>query len=63
MTRNKKDERSRNVYFVSKSVADLVKINGDRIKFINMGVRFFSRAEIKENSSVELKVCQEVSQN
>ena len=32
MTRNKKDENARSVYFVSKQIRDLVMFNGDRIK-------------------------------
>ncbi len=47
MTRNKKGENVRNVYFVSKQIRELTVNNGDRIKFINMGVPLFSRADIK----------------
>lgn len=86
MIRNRKGENVRNVYFVSKYIHDLVKINSDRIKvilcqivivdynstikmvslffkFINMGVKLFSKAEIKDNTNIELKICQEVCFN
>ena len=42
MTRNKKDENVRSVYFVSKAVADLVKYNGDRFK-VGLTVEYFNR--------------------
>lgn len=60
MTRNKKGENVRNVYFVSKQIRDLTVNNGDRIKFINMGLPLFSRADIKDPSNIELRISQEV---
>ena len=60
MTRNKKGENVRNVYFLSKEIRDLAINNGDRIKFINMGVPLFSKADIKDSGIIELRVCQEV---
>lgn len=61
LTRNRKGENVRNVYFVSKEIRALAMNNGDRIKFINMGVPLFSKAEIKDPSQVELRICQEVN--
>jgi tRNA (cytosine34-C5)-methyltransferase len=60
MTRNKPGENVKNVYFVSKQIRDLTVNNGDRFKFINMGVPLFSRYELKDQCHVELRVCQEV---
>jgi tRNA (cytosine34-C5)-methyltransferase len=62
MTRNRKNEKARSVYFVSKAIRDLTINNGDRIKFINMGVPFFNRADNKDKeiSNMELRICQEV---
>ena len=60
LTRNKKGENVRNVYFVSKQIKELTINNGDRIKFINMGVPLFSKAEIKDPSQIELRINQEV---
>ena len=60
LTRNKPGENVRTIYFVSKQIRELVISNGDRIKFINMGVPLFARAEIKDPSNVELRVSQEV---
>lgn len=37
----------------------MTECNGDRIKFINMGVPIFSRAEIKGQDACELRVLQE----
>lgn len=37
----------------------MTESNGDRIKFINMGVPIFSRAEIKGQNACELRVLQE----
>lgn len=37
----------------------MTESNGDRIKFINMGVPIFSRAEIKGQDACELRVLQE----
>ncbi|CAF0718983.1 unnamed protein product [Brachionus calyciflorus] len=59
LTRNKKGENIKNVYFVSKQIRQLTESNGDRIKFINMGVPIFSRAEIKGQNACELRVLQE----
>jgi hypothetical protein len=59
MTRNKQGENIRSVYFVSKQIRELTINNGDRIKFINMGVPLFSRSEIKDKTMIELRVCQE----
>jgi tRNA (cytosine34-C5)-methyltransferase len=61
LTRNKKDENVRNVYFVSKQIRELTINNGDRIKFINMGVPLFSKADIKDPSNIELRISQEVN--
>ena len=60
MTRNKKNENVRNVYFVSKQIRELTVNNGDRFKFINMGVPLFSKAEIKSSNCIELRISQEV---
>jgi tRNA (cytosine34-C5)-methyltransferase len=60
MTRNRKGENVKNVYFVSKQIRDLTVNNQDRFKFINMGVPLFSRYELKDSCNVELRVCQEV---
>ncbi len=60
MTRNKKNENVRNVYFVSKEIRELTLNNGDRFKFINMGVPLFSKAEIKASNCIELRISQEV---
>lgn len=60
MTRNKKNENVKNVYFVSKEIKELTVNNGDRIKFINMGVPLFSKAEIKDPSNIDVRVNQEV---
>ena len=60
MTRNKKNENVRNVYFVSKEIRELTVNNGDRFKFINMGVPLFSKAEIKSSNNIELRISQEV---
>lgn len=59
MTRNKPGENVRTIYFVSKQIRELVINNGDRIKFINMGVPLLSRADLKDPSSVQMRVCQE----
>ena len=59
MTRNKVGENVRTIYFVSKQIRELVINNGDRIKFINMGVPLLSRADLKDPSSVQMRVCQE----
>lgn len=59
MTRNRRGENIRNIYFVSKQIRDLTVINGDRIKFINMGVPLFCKSDIKDPSNIELRVCQE----
>ena len=61
MTRNKKGENVRTIYFVSKQIRQLTVNNGDRIKFINMGVPLFSRADIKDPSNIELRISQEVN--
>ena len=61
LTRNKKGENVRNVYFVSKQIRELTINNGDRIKFINMGVPLFSKADIKDPSNIELRISQEVN--
>lgn len=61
MTRNKPGENVRTIYFVSQQIRELVMNNGDRIKFINMGVPLFSKADIKDPSNVELRVSQEVN--
>ena len=60
MTRNRKGENVKNVYFVSKQIRELTVNNQDRFKFINMGVPLFSRYELKDQCNVELRVCQEV---
>ncbi len=60
MTRNKKNENVRNVYFVSKEIRELTLNNGDRFKFINMGVPLFSKAEIKSSNCIEMRISQEV---
>ena len=60
MTRNKKNENVRNVYFVSKQIRELTLNNGDRFKFINMGVPLFGKAEIKASNCIELRISQEV---
>jgi hypothetical protein len=60
MTRNRKGENVRNIYFVSEQIKDLTINNGDRIKFINMGVPLFAKTDIKDFNNIELKVCQEV---
>lgn len=59
MTRNRKGENVKNVYFVSKQIRELTLNNGDRFKFINMGVPLFSKAEIKDATSIDLRICQE----
>lgn len=59
LTRNKPGENVRTIYFVSKEIRELVIQNGDRIKFINMGVPLFARADIKDPANVELRVSQE----
>ena len=59
MTRNKKNENVRNVYFVSKQIRDLTMFNQDRFKFINMGVPLFTNAELKDQGNIALRVCQE----
>ena len=59
MTRNRKDENVKNVYFVSHQIRELTINNLDRFKFINMGVPIFSKAEIKDASNIDLRICQE----
>jgi tRNA (cytosine34-C5)-methyltransferase len=59
MTRNRKDENVKNVYFVSRQIRELTINNLDRFKFINMGVPIFSKAEIKDASNIDLRICQE----
>ena len=54
-----KGENVRNVYFVSKQIKELTVLNGDRIKFINMGVPLFSKAEIKDPTNIDLRICHE----
>ena len=58
MTRNKRGECVRNVYFVSESIRSLATNNADRVKFINMGVPLFAKAEIKDESQVAVRICQ-----
>ena len=61
MTRNKKEENIRNIYIVSKQIKELTLNNGDRFKFINMGVSVFARAEIKDPTNLEYRISQEVN--
>ena len=61
MTRNKKEENIRNIYIVSKQIKDLTLNNGDRFKFINMGVSVFARAEVKDSNNLEYRISQEVT--
>lgn len=60
MTRNRKGENIRNIYIVSKQIKELTINNGDRFKFINMGVSLFARADIKDPTTVEYRISQEV---
>jgi hypothetical protein len=60
MTRNKKGENIRSIYFVSKQIKQLTVNNADRIKFINMGVPLFTRADSKDANNIDLRISQEV---
>ncbi|CAF1019081.1 unnamed protein product [Rotaria sordida] len=48
MTRIASDS-GRNIYFVSDSLKEIVTLNQDRIKFINMGVRLLVRTDLRND--------------
>ncbi|CAF1130463.1 unnamed protein product [Adineta steineri] len=48
MTRHAADS-GRNIYFVSDSLKQIVTLNQDRIKFINMGVRLLVRTDLRND--------------
>jgi len=59
MTRIASDS-GRNIYFISDSVKQIVTLNQDRIKFINMGVRLFVRTDLRNDKDKRsLRLCQE----
>jgi len=47
MTRHS-SEKGRNIYFVSDSLKQIVTLNQDRIKFINMGIRLLTRTDLRD---------------
>ena len=61
LARNRPGENIKNVYFVSKEIRELTIANGDRMKFINMGVPLFQKAELKDPCCIDVKICQEVN--
>ncbi|CAF4505945.1 unnamed protein product, partial [Rotaria magnacalcarata] len=59
MTRIAADS-GRNIYFVSDSLKQIVTLNQDRIKFINMGVRLFVRTDLRNDKDKRsLRLAQE----
>lgn len=42
-------KKKKNAYFVNKTVKDVLQNNGDKIKFINAGLRLFTRTDEKED--------------
>ncbi|UYV61523.1 NSUN2 [Cordylochernes scorpioides] len=53
-----KEGKARNLYYVTKSVKDLVERNADHVKIINTGVRVFSRSDAK-NAKCSFRMTQE----
>ncbi|CAF0795849.1 unnamed protein product, partial [Didymodactylos carnosus] len=61
MTRIQADS-GRNIYFVSENLKNIVSLNDDHIKFINMGIRLLVRTDLrseKEGGKRTLRISQE----
>lgn len=59
MTRIASDS-GRNIYFISESLKQIVTLNQERIKFINMGVKLLVRTDLRTDKDKRtLRLCQE----